>query len=676
MASVNALEGLPASDAERSLGTRASELCDGALNELHRSADRMFLWLLLAQWVFGLVLALVISPRTWSGSYSEIHPNVYVAAVLGGVINILPISLILLRPGAASTRNSIAIAQMLWSALFIHLTHGRIETHFHVFGSLAFLAFYRDTRVLVIATLTVALDHYLRGSLWPESIYGTLAPEQWRFLEHAGWVVFETFVLILSCNRALDLYREVAVREARLERTKFDVERQVVERTEQLRAEIVVRQEREEELHRAQFAAEAANRAKSQFLANMSHEIRTPMNGVLGFTNLLLDTPLNGEQREHVRTIRHSGEALLSIINDILDFSKVEAGKLTVEHISFDLRRAAEEVAELLAAQAYDKGLEISLSFDPKLPDEIEGDPGRVRQILTNLIGNAIKFTRAGHVLIDIAVLSAESNSGRDEVRCSVTDTGIGISEEKHALLFREFSQADGSMTRQFGGTGLGLAISRGLVELMGGRIGFTSAVGKGACFWFTLPCAAAMTLNALVALNTARMRVLKPSSAIADPAKPSLPGIDASLTPIERVVPIESASQLRVLVAEDNKVNQRLAKRMFEKLGCRVDIAVDGREAVAAATRLSYDVVFMDCSMPEMDGFQATIELRRRETGGRRVPIIALTANALAEDRARCLAAGMDDYLSKPVRIEEIQKALTRWAPQPERTLVAPSRA
>jgi len=452
---------------------------------------------------------------------------------------------------------------------------------------------------------------------------------------------------LVSVDRGKQLYRDLAEREARLEMTNASVERQVIERTEQLRAEIAVREAREEELRRAQFAAEGASRAKSQFLANMSHEIRTPMNGVLGFTNLLLDTPLNGEQHEHVRTIRQSGESLLNIINDILDFSKVEAGRLTVERIPFDLRQAAEEVVELLSASADQKGLDITLSVDSQVPQALEGDPGRVRQVLTNLVGNALKFTNSGEVSIDIRLTPSHNGPHKEEVRISVTDTGIGIPPEKHALLFEEFSQADGSTTRQFGGTGLGLAICRGLVETMGGRIGLTSEMGKGSCFWFTLPCSSAGSIF---------------------PMKPAAP---------ERVPPIQRDVQLRVLVAEDNTVNQRLVKRMLEKLGCRVDIAADGREALKLATELHYDILLMDCSMPRMDGFQATAELRRLEKSrGRRRPVIALTANAMAEDRERCLNAGMDDYLSKPVRIEDLRAMLERWAPPEVKTLVAPGRA
>jgi PAS domain S-box-containing protein len=395
--------------------------------------------------------------------------------------------------------------------------------------------------------------------------------------------------------------------------------------------DVTEKREAREALQAAKEAAERANRAKSEFLATMSHEIRTPMNGVLGFANLLRDTELGAEQREFVRTIENSGQNLLAILNDILDFSKIEAGAMTLENIPFNLADAVEEVLALMGGKAEEKGLELAVSFAPDMPERIVADPGRLKQILVNLIGNAVKFTSLGHVRVEV---SAARTDGRLELMIRVQDTGIGIPPAAQAALFKKFTQADASTTRRYGGTGLGLAICRQLVDLMGGTIGLDSTPGAGSTFWFSLPVAIAHC-------------------------------VDAGTPPVEIAAP--ATDVIRVLVADDNSVNQMVAVRLLQRLGCRCDVAGNGAEAVQMAARLPYSLIFMDCHMPEMDGFEATLAIRSRERDLKlaATPIVALTASVLQEDRDRCASAGMNDILGKPVQPAEFARLLRRFAPR-----------
>tara|TARA_R100000027_G_scaffold6290_1_gene5029 strand:- start:2644 stop:5277 length:2634 start_codon:yes stop_codon:yes gene_type:complete len=857
--------------------SRADELFYEQSKRIWVHTDRLFVWLMLFQWVAGVVAALTVSPLTWKGVEYSVHIHVWAAVFLGGLISFYPVWLAVRHPGETMTRHVMAVAQMLMGALLIHLCGGRIETHFHIFGSLAFLAFYRDPKVLLTGAIVVYFDHFIRGVFWPESVFGVFSAPIWRPIEHAGWVAFECWFLYYSIRQSHGEMMISAQRQAELESANVLFESRVKERTSELERSKADADESERllrsilnilpervfwtnevgeiqdsnhrfmidmnvceihgakledlpipkeileelkpyqldvlengkqvfnlileavpkasnlkwlslslvpllradgsvhgilysyqdvtELKNAEATALESARLKSEFLANMSHEIRTPMNGVIGMTHHLLESDLSDDQREYASTVKHSAESLLAILNDILDLSKIEASKLEIESIDFNLQELVEETLDIIAESAQSKGLELIGSFAPELPIFVSGDPGRLRQILINLLGNAVKFTQSGEVLLRVDSVKRDNSS----LSFEVTDTGIGISAAAQKRLFEAFSQADGSTTRQYGGTGLGLTICKRLLELMGGSIEVESVVDKGTRIRFELPLPAAKlgrTATKREDLQGLRMMVVDDNETnrdvltlllkkwgvasesagsagealkvlekdnrfdmiVLDMQMPEMDGMGLArkireistlqnipmvmLTslngPVVRselnLVGIEECLQkpvrqdrlynslrqhspkqskrisakrrkapsrvleqfdAKILLAEDNRVNQRVAQIQLKKLGCEADIVENGLDAVEAFRSNDYDLILMDCQMPIMEGYDATRSIRKIEeergvTHG--IYIIAFTAHAMEGDRIRCLDAGMNDYVSKPILTDSLLQAFLRF--------------
>ncbi len=723
----------------------------------------MFAGLLALEWIAGIAAAIWISPRTWSGAESATHLHIWAAVFLGGLISIFPVGLVLFRPGTTFSRHVITTSQMLMSALLIHLSGGRIETHFLIFGSLAFLACYRDWRVLITATVVVSADHWVRGVFYPQSVFGVLTASPWRVFEHSAWVLFENLFLLIAIRQSIGDMKQSAFQLASLEDTNQIVEAEVEARTSDLqkqtealqyshrRAEmlsafgdilnrslneififdaetlnfvhvnhgarenigytmdelremtpvdikptqtassfaklvkplvdgtekdlefktvhrrkngtdypvevhleksvlgeakvfvavildITERQKIEKELQDSRKSALAADQMKSEFLANMSHEIRTPMTAILGFNDILLENAMEPEDVDAARTVKQNGDYLISLIDDILDLSKIEAGKVDMECVECSPRQIVIESAELLEVRATSKKLRLETEYGADIPSKIVTDPTRLRQILINLVGNAIKFTESGSVKIVTRLRPGKTESS--QLQFDVIDTGIGISAEQVEKIFQPFTQADGSVTRRFGGTGLGLAISKRLVEALGGEITVSSKVGTGSTFSVTLPIGMVVEERA---------------------SRPSSERVNVSSSE-NSVLPLQDR---RILLAEDGPDNQRLISFILKKAGAKVTVADNGQIGWGLAIEAEsegnpFDVILMDMQMPVLDGYAATRKLREK---GYSQPIIALTAHAMSSDRKKCLDAGCNDYATKPIDRKSLISLVSRWA-------------
>jgi len=627
----------------------------------------------LQLYIFGhLLLALLLAPvyGTWLAALA-VGP---VALLLFGLASKF-------APGAYWTRCAAGLSLQIFVALHIYQMHGMAELHYLFFTAVTVMIVYADWRCLWPAAVFITVQHTIFGLLYNNGIrlnffeqssiglaklfaHLLIVALQFSVVGVGAWLIRRH--ILNECRSRQEFTAQQRELEAQLERvrrsesllqssgqilleTQGKMAREIRERRKTEETLLLAKAELEqtndqlqESISRANelaLSAEVANQAKSAFLAVMSHEIRTPLNGVIGMTDLMLENAQTEQQRDGLETIRSSGNSLLVILNDILDFSKIESGKLELERVAFGLQRNVDDVVALFSGRAQTKGLRLTASVRPEVPPFVMGDATRVRQILSNLVGNSLKFTQQGEVAIEVSCV-AKGPLPTDPVtlQFAVRDTGVGISADKQGLLFQPFSQADLSTSRKFGGTGLGLAICKRLAQLMGGNAWMESTVGQGSVFYFSL-----------VAEPT---EAPAPRAAEPPPKPIAAPNLQAG----------GMQRPLRILLVEDNAVNQKVALAMLKRNGyAQADVAGDGVEGVAKAKATDYDVILMDWHMPEMNGLEATTVLRRELPPERQPWIIGLTANAMIGDREKCIQSGMDDYLCKPLRKEDLVAAFAR---------------